>query len=348
MKDGQVGLIEGAVRFEVCLSTAYQEMNGWPSDYCHDITHPSVNTDKGEVINYSVRWDNGHKGDTSFEWKEYTNYNGLVGHKASGAGSYTALNCAKINVENFKEYEYDADVVANGTLTIGERLSTTAEFAATEKPITFQDKSDYFEVSGAVITFKYAGHVHLYIKVANDRIEIYPLYTTPDIGYAVFVDGAWQSGLTSHPTGTNKAQFTVDLASGTHTIYVTLNGDKLTIGGTSDKEKSGIGAGKHEIYINNSDEVWFADYTTVTFAVPKDTGSGKSIYVCGPINSWTPSDSCKLTWTTGNVWTGEIDLPIGEKFKVVIAATDNPTKIDEYEGGSDRTVVADMSVTNWQ
>lgn len=96
--------------------------------------------------------------------------------------------------------------------------------------------------------------------------------------------------------------------------------------------------------------------TPVMFAVEYETVDGQSLYVVGSFNDWTPSADYKLHWTEGNIWRADaedaskgLDLPLGGKFKLVVAPTESPTKenIIAWEGGSDRLVTKDYEVDSW-
>jgi len=91
---------------------------------------------------------------------------------------------------------------------------------------------------------------------------------------------------------------------------------------------------------------------TVSFNVNYDTGIGSSVYVVGDFCDWAVSADYVLTWSEGNNWVGEIELPDGAEFKLAIAATENPTTVTrwEWQGSEHANRVASegLTVSGWE
>lgn len=105
--------------------------------------------------------------------------------------------------------------------------------------------------------------------------------------------------------------------------------------------------GKFNIYISRNSENKVFGYTTaevdINFAVTKNAGSGYGVFILGEFNSWTISESCRLSWTEGNVWVGTLTLRIGSEYKAVVGLWD-ASKVEYYEGGDNRIATSETSV----
>ena len=106
--------------------------------------------------------------------------------------------------------------------------------------------------------------------------------------------------------------------------------------------------GKFSIYVSRNSENKIFGYTTaevtINFAVTKDAGSGHGVFILGEFNSWTISESCRLSWTDGNVWVGSFTLRIGSEYKAAVGLYD-ASKVEYYEGGSNRIATSETSVS---
>ena len=131
--------------------------------------------------------------------------------------------------------------------------------------------------------------------------------------------------------------------------YVSKSGNNIKFNRTS----------TFSFYLNNEDNIYIVDedpeesgQVTITFSVTKNVGDGNAVYIISAPN-WNISEAVRLNWNTGNVWTGTItkDKNATMTFKFVNAPWTNPTKIWEWEGGSDRTVTFDTDKSynaTWQ
>ena len=90
----------------------------------------------------------------------------------------------------------------------------------------------------------------------------------------------------------------------------------------------------------------------VTFSVTKSVSYGQAVYLVGtdPIG-WSFQAKYRLEWSTGDVWKGQFDLPLGSlEYKYVVANYDG-TGDCTWEGGNNRVVNITKSVAfndTWQ
>lgn len=78
---------------------------------------------------------------------------------------------------------------------------------------------------------------------------------------------------------------------------------------------------------NDNDPTSSTFYRTTTyskaavhFSILKDAGYDRSIYLVGSFNDWTLSEAAKMEWSTGNIWSADLDLFSGTyEYKYVMA-----------------------------
>ena len=141
---------------------------------------------------------------------------------------------------------------------------------------------------------------------------------------------------------------------GTYSIFLN-DAAKYYVTGTPDEQGGGESSSESSSSSSSQTSPEPQATYTVTFAVTKNVGNGKGVYMLGDFTdpTWDLAASPRGSWTEGNVWKVTLTKPAGTtiSFKFVCAAYENPSDIDYWEGNPNHTYTfsKDTEVSiNWQ
>lgn len=227
-------------------------------------------------------------------------------------------------------------------------------------------ESQRLTLAHVVINATYGGQV-------VDLPEVSPPVTEPVYGYKLN-DADYVSMFYEEKNGQWEV-YDLEMKAGDTLTIANTNGVSgievltgLAIGGTTQGFEISEGvltAGKDGIYSFylcpefENDQIYIADNTpvdtvTVTLSVIKDAGMGNGIYFVSSLVDWDVSRGIRGTWTEGDVWVFEIEIPANTdvEYKFVVSNYDEPTSAGaDWEGGSNRLIneAADASYAlTWQ
>ena len=204
---------------------------------------------------------------------------------------------------------------------------------------------------------------HLYVSLDTGDVQELTKGTAPDTGYNQFkVENVPLTTATKLYVWADSAK----TVSGLTLLNDADNNTQVLLKQNMDGSIGTDFAGSYSFYFNEETEGHLKLYTVraeglptqkVKFNVPYATTDGESLYVVGDFNDWKAVADYKLHYKEGN-WvvstTDEnagFDLPLGSEFKLVVAATTDPSEDPSsytWEAGDNREVTDLLeSVTSW-
>ncbi|MBQ6730642.1 MAG: hypothetical protein IJR08_01905 [Bacilli bacterium] len=143
----------------------------------------------------------------------------------------------------------------------------------------------------------------------------------------------------------NAAIYEVPLKTGQRvSIYRGYN--QLHYGDTEQVEYIASVDATYAFYVNGEYKVYVEELASVTFSVNYDTHNNGSLYAVGDFSgNYERWDEYRLTWTSGNVWTGTFLLPVGKK--VQLKVFDDNGYETAHENVTRTIVSGGISITGW-